>query len=142
MPVIIKTGPVSIDEAGYVTVVEAPFKKAQVEVGDTAYLWVCESSGGEGLTMRGRIRAVDPTTSRDQRVMLSDLHTRPTRRLGKEAISALRDSPSAEPDATLAKALYRHSHRKIADLTPSEAAYLDGFFDEAPDDPSGMIGRP
>lgn len=142
MPVIIKTGPVSIDEAGCATVVEPPFKKARVEVGDTAYLWVCESFGGEGLAVRGRIQAVEPTTTRDQRVMLSDLHTRPTRRLGKAAISALRDSPSAEPDATLARTLYRHSHRKIADLTPSEAAYLEGFFDEAPDDPSAMIGRP
>lgn len=130
MPVIIKTGTVSVDSTGSVCVVEPPFKNAQIDVGDTAYLWTCETSGGEGLAIRGHIQAIEPTATRHRRITIGILDRTPRRPLGKATLEPLRNSTSTAPDSTLSKTLYRHSHRKIADLILDEATYLDSFFDE------------
>jgi hypothetical protein len=128
MPVIIKTGPIAIDSAGRVNVNEPLFKDARIEVGDTAYLWVCETSRGEGLAMRGQIESVEETVTRHKRLGLRILDQRPNRPLGLHELRPLRNSPSTDPQSTLAKTLYKHSLRKIAELTPDEATYIDGFF--------------
>lgn len=128
MPVVIKCAPVAIGADGAI-VAEVPiYKRAQPTLGDTAYIWTSETSGGSGLAMRGVLRSLEIISEGRVRLTVRVNDRQPARRIGKAELDPHRDDPNPGPLPTLAKKLYKHSLNKVADLTAPEARYLDSFF--------------
>ena len=126
MALIIKCVPEMATRGAILVVSEMPYENPTVSLDDIAFVWFAETAGGSGLAMRGRIEAAERAGERiNLRIRVLDQSTRV---LTKETLEPHRDVVSMDPLSGLARKLYRHAHNKIAELSDSEATFLEGFF--------------
>ncbi len=102
--------------------------------GDTAYLLASETQGGTGLIARATVTAAVPVPPRPgiprqtPRVTVTvQVTARPRHPLGR---TDLKPRTGNQPGAELNFKFYRQATNKIAAISDTEAAFLDGFFPE------------
>lgn len=134
MALIVKCRPAGLNKDGICVVFAPAFGEVRPDVGEAAYLWFSETSGGQGLTYRGIVEAVGDGTPLPLAVRIDG--ARLVRPLRKQDLAAHRENQGQEPLATLARKVYRHAHDKVADLDQDEVAFLDGHFEAPPASPT------
>lgn len=107
-----------------------------IAAGDAIYLFASENEGGCGLIVRGMVTRAEsvarkPGVARQTpRVTIAVGNTaRASKTLGRSALKSFNDWHDDQPQTELNFKLYRQATNKIVSITPSTAAYLDGFFE-------------
>ena len=127
MAVLVKVNEAAVTALGQCLVTVRPYKGADPQGGEDAYLWVSQTAGGEGLSMHGRIREVlGHGGGVDLRIDITD--QAPRRPLTKEMLQPYRDGGAIPVMVGLAGKLYRHAHTKVAELDEAETAFLASHF--------------
>jgi hypothetical protein len=129
MTVIIKCNEIAPPAASGSLIAEAPRRNVYPRVGERAFVWTCETDGGDGLVASGVITAVGPGNRGSTRLTIDPDGRRIVTPLGKRDLMPHRDAPAGPPIASLAEKLYRHSLTKIASLDADEERFLDGRFE-------------
>lgn len=132
MPYIIKTDPFSIERfpGDNVPISARPFYGGDtIDVGEEAFVWFSEKSGGCGLDWLARVTSVSQGERAFLDVSLSLVNRRATGSLGKHDLRPYRNENDGTPTSELARKLYFHAHNKIAAISRGTADYLRGFFD-------------
>ena len=126
MTVLFKVPPPDAGMEDTLVLSAKPYENASMAPGDRAFVWWSETQGGTGLAARGVVtEAFRKGPLWQAKIKVS---SEAGRRFGKEDLRPLRDSKSHEPQATLARKLYRHSLDKVTNLDPVEERFLDSFF--------------
>ena len=108
--------------------VEVPrYHGAAPRQGDRAFIWFAELSGGGGLFGVASVEAV--TDGNPVTLGLCVSNRLPVQPLNKAMLRSFSEAGMGAPEGGLAAKLYRHSHHKVAAIDPSEAEFLEGFFD-------------
>ena len=102
------------------------YQGANPSAGDEAFVWWSESSGGDGLAYRGKIKSVKPI-GRALRVSLL-IEEAVSSSLRTADLARYRDARDGAPLSGISAKLYRHSPNKVAALSPEEAALLGRRF--------------
>lgn len=121
--VLIKVAQVAPD-GDIVRIVAPPWRGVEPCAGDRAFLWWSESHGGAGLAAHGWV-ATATRTGRDWALDVEIVGS--TGRFAKADLAPFRDDPGTSPSATLARALFRHSHHKVMMMDPAVVRFLDGL---------------
>jgi hypothetical protein len=103
--------------------------------GDTLFIFASENAGGHGLFARGTVEAAEPVARRRDiarqtprvSVTVSRLD-RSLKRLGRAELKIFLTWEDGQPQTELNFKLYRQATDKIVQVTPSTAAFLQGFF--------------
>jgi hypothetical protein len=128
MAVIIKCNALAPPAASGKMIAEAPRGNAWPVVGDRAFVWTCETDGGDGLVACGAITAVGPGNLRSTRLTIDPDGRAVASPLGKDDLMPYRDSPLGPPIVGLAKKLYWHALTKIVSLDSQEEEFMDDRF--------------
>ena len=98
-----------------------------IRAGDEVFIFAAEHNGGRGLHARGVV--TDAVRGVGSRVSLTVKRTDAAIRvLGRAELRPFRDLPDVGPETEIDRKLYRQATNKIADLSDTAAAFLQGFF--------------
>jgi len=96
--------------------------------GDRVFLWWSETQGGAGLVGYGTCLSTASTSNSVEAVVEPVLMRETGYGFGRERLRPFREVAGDAPEATLAKALYKHSLNKVVQISPSEEAFLEELF--------------
>lgn len=103
--------------------------------GDVVFVFASENEGGPGLLARGIVSCAKPAGKKPgvarqtPRVSVMIKRTAPAiRPLGRSELKRFTDWKDGRPETELNFKLYRQATNKIAAVSDSTAAFLDGFF--------------
>jgi hypothetical protein len=99
---------------------------ADISLGDTAFVWILEDKGGQGIEWYGVVQSLDKVSSDIHRIELRDL-SRNTSSFGTTEIDKFRNSIDAH-EAGLYRKLKTYSHRGIRRIDDKEAEKLLSLF--------------
>jgi hypothetical protein len=126
MAVLFKVPPPITGIEGPLVLSAKAYESSTVTSGDRVFLWWSETHGGSGLAARGVVvGAIRKSSDWEAKVAVS---SEVTRSFSKEDLRPFRDAQSGEPQATLARRLYRHSLNKVTNVDVGEENFLDTFF--------------
>lgn len=127
MPLIVKAGDMAAPPTGAIEINERTHVGARdIEIGETIYVWSAETSGGSGLLASGTVTRMrgDPSYP----ILEVEVDAVPNHPLTNAQLRPLRDSNDQGPLSSLAKSLYRFSHRRLYRLSQDEARLLAQHF--------------
>lgn len=131
MTIIVKVNAADVSPLGECLVSARPYQGAEPQGGEPAFIWTCQTAGGKGLAMRGRVsEIIRHGGGFDLRIRVTD--QQPHRPLTKEMLAPYRNGGDDPVKVGLSGKLYWHARTKVVELTEDEARFLDSFFaDEA-----------
>jgi hypothetical protein len=107
----------------------------RIAAGDSIYIFASENEGGHGLIARGVVTAAAATPRKrgvvrqTPRVSIAVRRTALAKRpLGRSDLRAFSNWQDNRPETELNFKFYRQATNKIAGISESAVAYLDGFF--------------
>jgi hypothetical protein len=133
---VIKAGVHDLDAARFAfSAQKTMYGGKKIAEGDTVFMLASENSGGQGLFARGVVASVthiakNPNLKRQTpRVSVTVRRSAKARRpLGRADLKAFSQWNDGRPQTELNFKLYRQATDKIAGITASAAAFLEGFF--------------
>jgi hypothetical protein len=129
MVLIIKCDP-PISSGDSQIIAEARARKGtSPEVGQRIFLWIAETSNGDGLSARGKVMSVEKLASGKTRLRIKIDKRKIATPLRKADLLPHRDTNDGTPISRLARALYFQAHNKISMISPSEENFLDARFE-------------
>lgn len=127
MTVLFKVPPMR-ETTGVIAVSAKPYGDVVISSGDRVFLWSSETQGGQGLVGHGRCLSANSDGGMLRAEVEIGALDQQGVGYGRDHLRPFRDNPSATPEATLAKKLYKHSLNKAVQITPDEETFLDTFF--------------
>jgi hypothetical protein len=129
MPFVVKAAPVPDAGAESLSFDEKTmYRGKEIDVGDEVFVFASDHQGGQGLCARG----VVTSAARGPGIRVS-IEVRPTatsrRPLGRAELKPYRDVlDDSQPEAEIARKLYRQATNKIARVSDETAAFLATYF--------------
>jgi hypothetical protein len=128
MPFVVKAALAGDPAAPLLSFTEkAMYEGRKIRAGDEIFVFASDHQGGQGLCARGVVTSVGRAPRARWVIDVRPLATA-RRRLGRTELKPFRDLDDAQPQAEIARKLYREATNKIAGVTEPGAAFLRTFF--------------
>jgi hypothetical protein len=128
MTIIVKCEPPQDPPDGTIVAEARVWKGTVPSAGQRAFVWTSETSGGEGLALRGTVTMVECLDGTRTRLTIEPDGCAVHAAVGKADLLPFRMTNDGQPISRLAKKLYYQAHNKIIALSPEEVAFLDARF--------------